>query len=203
MSNDIQKTKVIAAMRFEKGHKEATRRRVVEIAAEKFRAEGIAAVGIAPLMAQAGLTHGGFYAHFDSKEDLVREAVAAAFDSSRLKWTAGLESLIRAYLRPSHRDHPGQGCVVAALTAEIAHRPDETRAAFAVRLDGFVAKIAALLPDTAPAAAREATATGILAVMIGALQMARAVPDEKRSETILESGIAAALSLAAGLEDAT
>jgi AcrR family transcriptional regulator len=188
-------------MRFEKGHKEATRKRVVGIASETFRAEGIAATGIAALMGQAGLTHGGFYAHFDSKEDLVREAVEAAFDTSRLKWTDGLETLIRAYLRPAHRDNPGKGCVVAALTAEIAHRPPETRAAYAARLDVFIAKLAALLPATT--ADRDETATGILAVLIGALQMARAVPDKKRSEKILESGIAAALRLAAEAKKST
>jgi AcrR family transcriptional regulator len=188
-------------MRFEKGHKEATRRRIVEVASEKFREDGVEAVGIAGLMAAAGLTHGGFYAHFDSKEDLVRAALEAAFESSRLKYDGGLEALLRRYLRPAHRDNPGQGCAFAALTQEIARHPAETRAAFEARMKGFIARIAALLP--AEATDREGAATGIMGVMIGTLQMARAVTDPAFSERILENGVAAALTLAAAAKPAT
>jgi TetR/AcrR family transcriptional repressor of nem operon len=124
-------------MRFEKGHKQATRQRIVETAAAKFRKDGVEAVGIAGLMAEAGLTHGGFYAHFDSKEELVREAISAALDATRarmdraaLKHEAGLEGIIRSYLRASHRDTPEQGCAIASLSSEIARHEYPTRAAF-------------------------------------------------------------------------
>jgi AcrR family transcriptional regulator len=190
-------------MRFEKGHKEATRRKIVEIASKKFREEGVEAVGIAGLMAAAGLTHGGFYAHFESKEALVREAVDAAFESSRMKQDAGLEALVRSYLRPSHRDNPGQGCVVAALAAEIGRHPEATKAAFTKRLERFVDRIARHLPPDVPETARQNTAMGILSVMIGALQMARAVTEEEVSLNMLEAGIQAALSLAEAAKKST
>jgi len=183
-------------MRFEKGHKAATRRHIVEVASEKFRQDGIDAVGIAGLMAEAGLTHGGFYAHFESKEDLVREALEAGFAASRLKTDAGLEKLVKSYLRPAHRDTPAKGCVIAPLISEIARHPTETRAAFTARLQSFLAKIEAQLPPTVAPESRATTAIGILGVMLGGLQMARAVTDQTLSDAILDASVAAALRLA-------
>jgi TetR/AcrR family transcriptional repressor of nem operon len=185
-------------MRFEKGRKAATRRRIVEIAAARFRRDGVAGTGIAGLMAEAGLTHGGFYAHFDSKEDLVREALAAALDQTQARMdkaceAAGLEGLLRRYLRPAHRDTPEQGCAIAALAAEIARHDSATRAVFSNRVEALVARIAAQLPAQPPP---RPAAIGILSVLLGALQMARAVTDKSLSDTILESGIQAALRLA-------
>jgi AcrR family transcriptional regulator len=183
-------------MRFEKGHKAATRQRIIEVAAAKFRKDGVAAVGIAGLMAEAGLTHGGFYAHFESKEALLRDALAAAMDrtSARLDRAgdvAGLEGLIRTYLRPAHRDNPQKGCAIASLGPEIARHELETREMFAKRIEAFTARIAAYLP-----AEDAATAIGITGILIGTLQLSRATPDEARSDQILEAGIAAALRLA-------
>jgi len=189
-------------MRFEKGHKAATRQKIVETAARRFRRDGIAATGIAGLMADAGLTHGGFYAHFASKEDLVREAVDAAAAVTRARLDAmsvqqpGLEAYIRAYLRPAHRDAPERGCVIAALGAELARHERQTRAAFSETVHGVTARIAALLPPSQSAEQRRNTAIGIFGVLSGTLQLARAVPDDAHSATILESGIAAALKLA-------
>jgi AcrR family transcriptional regulator len=181
-------------MRYDKGQKAATRQHIVAVAAEKFRAEGIEGAGIAGLMAEAGLTHGGFYAHFASKEELVRAAMAAAFDGSRLQTASGLEALVRSYLRPAHRDNPAQGCMIAPLVAEIARHPEETRAAFTARLTGLLDKIAAQLP--ADAAGQQQTAIGILSVMLGSLQMSRAVTDGTLSQAILDAGITVALQLA-------
>jgi len=202
MSNDIHSAQGLPAMRFDKGHKHETHKRIVDIAAQKFREEGVASVGIAGLMAQAGLTHGGFYAHFESKEALVEEAMKAAFDGSRLTYSAGLETLIRSYLRPAHRDNPGQGCVVATLTPEIARHPATTRAAYTERLEKFLEKIAALLPEQLPPETRQQTAIGILGSMIGTLQMSRAVTNPELSENILKSGINTALSLAEAAQKA-
>lgn len=185
-------------MRFEKGHRETTHKKIVDIASKKFREDGIESVGIAGLMAQAGLTHGGFYAHFDSKEALVRVALAAAFDGSRLKYSGGLEALIRLYLRPAHRDNPGLGCVVAALTPEIARHPEATRAGYTERLEVFLDKIGSLLPEHLSPTDRQQAAIGILGSMIGTLQMSRAVTNPELSENILKSGIEAAISLAEG-----
>jgi TetR/AcrR family transcriptional repressor of nem operon len=192
-------------MRFEKGHKEATRQRIIETAAAKFRKEGVAAVGIAGLMAKAGLTHGGFYAHFESKEALVREAIDAALDETRArmdraaaKADAGIEGLIRNYLRPSHRDMPERGCAIASLAAEIARHEPETKAAFSERVEAFLARIAGYLPESLGDTARRERAVGILAVMLGALQLSRVMVDAKLSDAALENGIAAALRLAEG-----
>jgi TetR/AcrR family transcriptional repressor of nem operon len=187
-------------MRFEKGHKAETRKRIVKIASERFRKDGVEAVGIAGLMAEAGLTHGGFYAHFESKEALLREAMAAALDDTRDRLSRppgpdGLEWLVRRYLRPSHRDTPEQGCAIASLVAEIARHEPETRNVFSGRVEAFLGRIAAQLPDW-PEAERTQTAIGILGVLLGTLQLSRAVTDAALSVSVLESGIHAALRLA-------
>jgi TetR/AcrR family transcriptional repressor of nem operon len=191
-------------MRYEKGHKEATRRRIVETASARFRRDGIDSVGLADLMGEAGLTHGGFYSHFSSKEDLVRATVELAAEKSRNNFRdrvaeGGLEAWIRHYLRPSHRDHPERGCLVATLASELARHPAGTRSAFGKRTETLVGDIAALLPATVPATRRGETAIGVFAAMVGALQLARLVHDEATSTQILEAGIATALTLA-GLE---
>ncbi|OYV24411.1 MAG: hypothetical protein B7W99_02460 [Rhodospirillales bacterium 20-58-10] len=190
-------------MRFEKGHKAATKQRIIDVAAAKFRKEGVAAVGIAGLMADAGLTHGGFYAHFNSKEVLVREAMEAALDSTRERMDraaskdgAGLEGLVRRYLRPAHRDTPEQGCAIASLAAEIARHEISTRAAFSERVSAFLAQIAAQLPPGMPDEVRQSTAMSILSVMLGALQLSRVVTDHALSDKILNSGVDAALRIA-------
>jgi TetR/AcrR family transcriptional repressor of nem operon len=181
-------------MRFEKGHKAATRQKIIETAAARFRKDGIAATGIAGLMADAGLTHGGFYAHFGSKEELVREAldVAGTASSARLARASGLEAYIRFYLSPAHRDAPGQGCFIAALGAELARHEPETRAVVSERIFALMDRLQALLPEQAGMDA----AIGIFGVMSGTLQLARAVTDKTVSNKILESGITAALKLA-------
>jgi TetR/AcrR family transcriptional repressor of nem operon len=189
-------------MRFEKGHKAATRQKIIETAAARFRKDGIAATGIAGLMADAGLTHGGFYAHFGSKEELVREAMEAAALASRARLerasapSRSLEAYIRSYLRPAHRDTPEQGCFIAALGAELARHEPETRAAVSEKIEMLLDRIAAQLPAAQSLEWRHQTAIGIFGVMSGTLQLARAVADETLSTKILESGIAAALQLA-------
>jgi TetR/AcrR family transcriptional repressor of nem operon len=189
-------------MRFEKGHKAATRQKIIETAAARFRKDGIAATGIAGLMAEAGLTHGGFYAHFSSKEELVREAMEAAAAASRARLeraggrSPGLEAYIRAYLRPAHRDAPAQGCFIAALAAELARHEPETRAAVTEKIETLLARLAEQLPAEQSPETRFSTAIGIFGVLSGTLQLARAMVDETRSNQILQSGIAAALKLA-------
>ena len=122
-------------MRYEKGHKETTRQRIVETAAARFRRYGIEGVGVAEVMAEAGLTVGGFYSHFKSKEDLVRAAMEESATHAKERFNrrieeGGLENWIRMYLRGSHRDHPEGGCTVAALASELARHPQGSRKAF-------------------------------------------------------------------------
>ena len=188
-------------MRYEKGRKGATRRHILEVASARFREDGVAAVGVASLMADAGLTHGGFYSHFDSKEALVGEATTDALARKRVELAkaaeagGGLEGIVRAYLRPIHRDTPGKGCAFASLSAEIARHPHATRAAFTREFEAHIALIAEQLP-TGEQSVRRGTAIEIFSVMMGALQLARAVTDKQLSDQILESGTNAALTLA-------
>ena len=189
-------------MRYEKGHKATTRQRILEVAARRFREEGIAAVGLAAVMADAGLTNGAFYTHFDSKEDLVRQVLEQTLQDQRQATTAaagdglGLEGLIRGYLTAAHRDHAGDGCPSAALLDEIARRPQATRAAYTHRLLQIIDVIAGHLDrDSVPEAQLDALI--VFGSLVGTLQLARAVTDPELSASILERGVAAALGLAA------
>jgi AcrR family transcriptional regulator len=188
-------------MRYEKGHKETTRRRIIETASARFRKDGIEGVGLADLMAEAGLTHGGFYSHFSSKEDLVRAVMEEAGFNAMQNFTrrveeGGLEAWIRAYLRTGHRDHPERGCVVATLAAELARHPKSSRKPFTERLAQVRASIEEHLPAEIEPARKRKIAVGIFSALVGALQMARAVDDPELSDEILEAGIASALALA-------
>src|SRR5215213_6088222 len=118
-------------MRYQKGRKDASRRRILEVATEHFRSDGIAASGLSGIMNDVGLTNGAFYPHFQSKAELVRECVAEALEdqSRRLQevlTVSGIEAVLAAYLSPEHRDHPETGCVSAALLPELARQPPET-----------------------------------------------------------------------------
>lgn len=194
-------------MRYEKGHKEQTRNRVLAIAGVQFRAKGIEGTGVAGLMADAGLTHGGFYAHFKSKDDLVREALSSARASSREAWAAeakaarergedGLEAIVHRYLRTVHRDRPEAGCAVAALAPEVARNDPKTRRIMADAASDMVAIIAAELPPSFAEEKATETAYAIFGLMVGTLQLARVTTDPVLSETVLRSGQEAALRLA-------
>jgi TetR/AcrR family transcriptional repressor of nem operon len=194
-------------MRYEKGHKHHTRKRVVDAAAAQFRKKGIDSTGVAGLMADAGLTHGGFYAHFKSKDDLVREALATAHARSRENWIAeaaaargrgedGLEAIIRRYLRTAHRDRPEVGCTVATLASEVARSASDTRSVMAETAHELATIIASELPSGYPPEKAQRTGYAIFALMVGALQLARVTTDKNLSEAILQSGQEAALRLA-------
>jgi TetR/AcrR family transcriptional repressor of nem operon len=189
------------AMRYEKGHKEATRQHIVDVASRQFRENGVAAAGLAGIMSAAGLTNGAFYAHFESKEDLVRAVLSDALDrreqglAGNLKANAGLEKSIRDYLAPRHRDNAGAGCPTAALVAEIARHPEGTRDIFTGKAEQIILLIAAQL-RTGSTAERRRKAMAIYGMMVGALHLARAVKDRKFSDEMLESAIEGALSLA-------
>ncbi|TCV92906.1 TetR family transcriptional regulator [Luteibacter rhizovicinus] len=190
-------------MRYDKGHKEITRQRILEAAAGRFRSEGIEAVGVVSLMNEVGLTQGGFYNHFPSKEDLVRESLSDGFESTldRLKARVaasrgdGLKALVTGYLSVEHRDHPERGCTAAALSSEIGRRPDATRAAFTEGFGDVVEFVGENLPDTLKPKQRRALAMAIFASMVGTISLARAVDDPALSEEILVAGRQAAISL--------
>lgn len=194
-------------MRYEKGHKDATRRRIIEVASQQLRKDGVGASGVAGLMAHAGLTHGGFYSHFSSKDALIEEALHEAIEQVK-SWIAAVaetednkyEAIVRAYLSPYHRDNPETGCVAAALAPEIARHSPAVREMFTKSIVGHIEMIAGLLPASATLEARRSVATAMISSTIGMIQLARAVDDEELSERILEDGIAACLALARNIK---
>ena len=175
-------------------HKAETRRRIIESAGRRLKQDGIDGSGIAALMTDAGLTNGAFYAHFESKDDLVANVVAdqlraqhAVLDSLPAG-QAALEEFIRDYLAPRHRDHPSTGCPSAALLDEIGRCDDAVRDSYTQGMQSIVDVIAAHLSPHDPSAART-RAVGLFTVLVATLQLARAVSDRKLSDDILESGI--------------
>jgi TetR/AcrR family transcriptional regulator, transcriptional repressor for nem operon len=186
-------------MRYEKGRKDASRQKIMEVASERFRRDGIAATGLAAIMSDAGMTNGAFYPHFQSKADLVRETVAAATSATRFGTfiaEEGLETAIDAYLSPEHRDDPGQGCPLAALLPELARQPFETRRVYADNFLALARKLASVLP--AKTKDPEAAAMAIYATLIGSIQLARAVEGTDLSDRILAAGRDAVQALAQG-----
>lgn len=188
-------------MRFEKGHKAATRRQIVDIASKCFRRDGVSAAGIAGIMGEAGLTKGAFSPHFESKEALVREAMASALADQQHRLDEDqrkgrdLEDAIRSYLNRAHLDDLATGCPSAALLPEIARQPLPTRQAYEEGLRSYISTLAAMLPDAGTATSVR-RATAIFGLMVGTIQFARAVPDAAQAEQILEGGVEAALHLA-------
>lgn len=182
-------------MRYDKEHKERTHRHVLEVASERFRRDGFSGVGVASLMKDAGLTHGGFYGHFRSKQALVEAVISEGLEDTlhHLETAAtDIESLADFYLRPAHRENRAQGCAAAALAGEIVREPRRTRAAFTRKLTRIIAHIRSLLPDQ-----NEDRALAIFALLIGTLQFSRAVSDRSLSDQLLRAGRQAVLALAA------
>jgi AcrR family transcriptional regulator len=179
------------SMRYEKGRKDASRQKIMEAAAERFRSDGIAATGLAAVMSDAGMTNGAFYPHFRSKADLVRETVTLVMDGQaeqirEIVAEGGLEAMIAAYLSPEHRDNPAAGCTLAALLPELARQPLEARAAYAERLLAAVREMAAPLPPGTDDP--EGVAVAVYATLVGTLQLARAVSGTPLSDRILAAG---------------
>jgi AcrR family transcriptional regulator len=189
-------------MRYAPEHNDATRERILEAASRLFREHGIAAVGLAKIMAEAGLTVGTFYTHFKSKEALLRQALLRSLDARHAELERGLqgadlETVVRAYLSAEHRDAAGMGCPVAALASEVARHPRATRNTFAAHNAPSLDALAAWLSSRQGKAVERADAAAFLGLLAGTLQLARATPDRAESDAILEAGVRAALRLAA------
>lgn len=188
-------------MRYDKGHKDETRRHILDVASAQFRESGIAAVGLAGIMSAAGLTNGAFYTHFASKEELVREVLNDALTrreerhKANLENGVALEATIRDYLSTRHRDRAGTGCPTAALVAEIARHPKATRDAFTGKVSDIIVLMAEQIRQGS-AEERRRKAITIYATMVGALQLARAVNDRQLSDEILENAAEAAVTIA-------
>jgi TetR/AcrR family transcriptional regulator, transcriptional repressor for nem operon len=162
------------------------RERIIAMAAKLFREKGFDAVGVDAIMDGVGLTHGGFYRHFRSKEDLAAQALAhgLAVSAELLDGQASLHDYVDSYLSQRHRDHPGEGCLVAALGADVARQGDTVRDPLTAHLPAALDRLTARMDGDDPAAARK-QAIATMAGLLGALVLARAVNDPALSDEIL------------------
>src|SRR5712671_7965304 len=185
-----------------KTEKDRTHKRIVAIASKRFRESGLAGIGIADLMKEAGLTVGGFYKHFKSRDDLVAEAVGSAFGTWKRQTDAAATEgsplssakLIDDYLNEAHRDNPGSGCAFSALAPEIARAGKRIRSLATEQIRNDIDLLAGLLGGSDGKGKVAAKSKAILAfsALVGAMVLARAVSDDPLSREILRA-VAAAL----------
>ena len=181
--------------RYGKDHKQETRRRIIDAAGRRLKSDGIDGSGIATLMSDAGLTNGAFYAHFDSKEDLVANTLAEQLREQRESFSAKpVEEIVRSYLSIEHRDNLEGGCPSAALLDEIGRSTDATKRAYTEGLLEVIDDIAERLAADDPSSAR-VKVLSVFAVMVGTLDLSRALADRQLADHILEQGINNALAL--------
>jgi TetR/AcrR family transcriptional regulator, transcriptional repressor for nem operon len=186
--------------RYHPDHKEATRRRMIDASAHRFKNDGFDGAGISTLVADAGLTNGAFYGHFASKDDLIAtvvgEQIRAQVDivEALPPGIASIDAFVREYLSPGHRDDPGNGCPSAALLDEIARQNQATREAYTDGAKGMIAAIARLLNSDDAESAQD-QAIGLYTLLVSSLQLARAVTDPELSDRILESAFRNAMAL--------
>ena len=196
-------------MRYSSDHKQETRTRLLREAAREIRLKGPDRVAVAGVMRRAGLTHGGFYAHFGSKEALIAEAIGTMFEDARSRFAgetvgddprAALAAYIEFYLSPGHRDARDRGCPLAAIGSDVPRLPEAARERFARGLAALTERLAEAImacgierPDQ--------EAASLVAELVGALTLARAVRDPAESDSILQQS-AAALRRRLGLESA-
>ena len=173
---------------------ELNRARVVKTASHLFRERGFEGVGVADLMKAAGLTHGGFYAQFESKQHLMTEACEQALEESEQMWREALErapkrplaAIASHYLSREHRDNPGVGCVVAALSIEAARQGPMVRAALTEATKRFIETLEQVVPGRSAKTRRRQALTS-LATLVGAVVLARTVSQASLSEEILDA----------------
>jgi len=168
------------------------RERILDTAATLFRERGFDGVGVADVMKAVGLTHGGFYGHFSSKDDLAAQALGRAFTNAN-RWTgeakaanpqAPLQAIASRYLSPSHRDDPGHGCPVAALGCDIPRQGEASRLAATEGVRAAIAGLSAIAPGATTEERRTSAIAGY-ATLVGALVLARMVDDAALSDEIL------------------
>ncbi len=185
--------------RYNSAHKEATRQRIIDRAGRRFKREGVDGAGISALMSDASLTNGAFYAHFESKEDLVCAVVSDQLQRQRQAYGGEpftrerFEQFARLYLSPEHSaDHEG-GCPSAALLEDVVHSSARTRHHYTAGMLAMIDDVAAFLP----AEDARVRAAGLFASMIGTLQLSRAVDDPELSRALLQQGLQGILDLIA------
>lgn len=191
--------------RYRPEHKEATRRRMIDASARRFKSDGFDGTGISTLVADAGLTNGAFYGHFASKDDLIATVVGeqigaqVALVEALPPGLASLEAFVREYLSPEHRDNPGEGCPSAALLDEISRQGQPARDAYTDGAKGMIAAISRLLGADSDEGSQD-HAIGLYTLLVSSLQLARAVTDPVLSDQILASTYRNAMALI-GVQD--
>jgi TetR/AcrR family transcriptional regulator, transcriptional repressor for nem operon len=180
-------------MRYEKGHKDTTHDHILEVAARRFRKDGIAASGLAGIMSEAGLTNGAFYAHFSSKSEMVGKCIERAADDQWQQFEKEIASgrlldLIRTYLSEEHRDHPDSGCPSAALLPEISRQEPATRHVYTESVKRLLDAVEPQLSNMPKGPKAREIAIATMGLLIGTLQLARAVDDPSLSKDILAAG---------------
>lgn len=175
-------------MRYAQDHKAQTRERILNEASARFRRDGIGATGLQPLMKALGLTHGGFYAHFKSKDDLVEQAMRCAADeateytSKALSQEDALSAFVDLYLSETHRDAPDKGCPLPTMAAELGQRGQPS-----VITDQLLQARLASLSKALPGSDSEVSSVVMLSTMVGALMLSRSTQDPKLSDRILQT----------------
>ncbi|WP_268797320.1 TetR/AcrR family transcriptional regulator [Pseudomonas huanghezhanensis] len=175
-------------MRYAEDHKAQTHQRILHEAAARFRKDGIGATGLQPLMKALGLTHGGFYAHFKSKDDLVEKALRCAVDqvmessTQKLSDEPSATAFINLYLSSAHRDAPAEGCPLPTMAAELGQRgqPSDTT-------DELIQRMLARLESGLPDEYNRDKGLMIMSAMVGALVLSRSVQDPKLANRILDT----------------
>lgn len=160
------------------------RLRILDVASRLFREKGFDAVSVSEVMKAAGLTHGGFYGHFGSKDDLVAETIGYVLSHDE-DGSVDLRAYLDEYLAPRHRDNAAAGCPTAGLAADIRHQTPAARAAMTAGLRAQIERLSKALPDLG-AADRRSAAIGTWAAMVGAVILARAIDDRSLSDEVLE-----------------
>jgi TetR/AcrR family transcriptional regulator, transcriptional repressor for nem operon len=191
--NRLRNTKA-TDMRVSREQAVANRERILDVASRLFRERGLDGIGVADLMKEAGLTHGGFYGHFASKEELMALACERTLAASATKWGKlcaraegkPLSAIAKSYLSTRHRDDPGKGCAVAAIAAEASRHGSNVRHAFTKGVCTLVEVLAGAVPGKSRTAKRRKALIDFSS-MVGALVLARAVDDAKLSNEILEA----------------
>lgn len=180
-------------MRYEPDHKQRTHQRIVAKASREFRSQGMNGPAVAKLMKASGLTVGGFYKHFRSKDDLVSEAVAASADEVATRvanWAQqgkpgeAWKEIVKRYLSIEHCEHPEMGCPMAALAPDISRTSPALRRKIQATMEAYKKKIVEFMPG-ANAAEKQTNFTLIFTAMVGAISLARTLPDKDEKETVL------------------
>ncbi len=183
-------------MRYPTAHKSITRKKIISAASIAFREKGVDGTGVHDVMQRAGLTHGGFYAHFRSKLDLLAEACADAFDAAllNLERISALPTrarrarlLIDSYLSRHHRDNPGSGCLIVAVGADMARFSGAERAGYSCGFERHLDRLCAALRLSPDPEENRNRVNHLMSSLVGALLFARAVDDPERSTALLLS----------------